>query len=102
MIDASWISNLKATAGPLCYVAFGSGLAWLIQRNEWGRQRRWELRREAVLDALRVYADLENALTELDSTYTVPLERCEDDARVAQESIQLNAMLQFRKMLFGI
>ena len=86
-----------ATAGPLCGVALGSGLTWLIQRNEWGRQRRWELRREAALDALRVLADLENALTELDSTFTVPVDRCEDDARAALKSMQLDATLQFRK-----
>ena len=45
-ISASIASNNVAVAGPLCGVVFGAGLTWLMQRNEWGRQRRWELRRE--------------------------------------------------------
>jgi hypothetical protein len=70
MTDISWISISVIWIGPLCGVAgiaLGSGLTWLIQRNEWGRQRRWELRRDAVLDAIRAHAGLESALVNLNS-----------------------------------
>jgi hypothetical protein len=46
---------------------------------------------------LRGLADLENALTELDMTFTVPVDRCTDEARAALENMQRDAMLQFRK-----
>jgi hypothetical protein len=93
MIGAIWIPSLTA----LCGVVLGSGLTWLVQRNEWGRQRRWELRRDAALDALRALADLENALTEFDATFTVPLDRCTDDARAVLANSQHDAIEQFRK-----
>jgi hypothetical protein len=38
-----------------------------ISDDVWGRQRRWELRRDAVLDAIRAHADLESALVKLNS-----------------------------------
>jgi hypothetical protein len=75
MIDASsasTISNVLSLAGPLCGVVLGAGLAWLIQRNEWGRQRRWELRRDTTLDAVRALADLEDALMNVDTAFQQP------------------------------
>lgn len=100
MIDASGtsaISHYLAVIGPLCGVVLGAGLTWLIQRNEWGRQRRWELRRDATLDAIRGLADLEDAVTNLDNAFTqvegVPTE----EARTAQLNSRRDAMLQFGK-----
>lgn len=90
MIDTNWIASL-------CGVALGSGFTWFVQRNEWGRQRRWELKRDAALDALRCLADLKNAITELDSSYAVPLERFTDDVKAAQVSKQRDAREQLGK-----
>lgn len=70
MTNASCVStfiSILTYLGPLLGVAVGAGLTWLLQRNEWGRQRRWELRRDAVLDAIRAHADLESALVNLNS-----------------------------------
>jgi hypothetical protein len=83
--------------GPLSGVVIGAGLTWLIQRNEWGRQRRWELRRDATLDAIRGLADLEDAVTNLDHTFTQPEGILTEGARTAQQNLQLDAMLQFGK-----
>ncbi len=90
MTVPTWVASL-------CGVALGSGLSWLFQRSEWGRQRRWELMRDAALDALRCLADLENAITELDSSFAVPLERCSDDTKAALVSKQHDAREQFGK-----
>lgn len=75
MVDtggASATLQCVAAIGPLCGVVVGAGLTWWIQRNEWGRQRRWELRRDATLDAVRGLADLEDAVTNLDTALTQP------------------------------
>jgi hypothetical protein len=92
---AGWLSS--HTGGPLSGVVIGAGLTWLIQRNEWGRQRRWELRRDATLDAIRGLADLEDAVTNLDSVFTQPEGTLTEEARTAQQNLQFDAMLQFRK-----
>jgi hypothetical protein len=63
----STITNILPYVGPLFGVAVGASITWFLQRNEWGRQRRWELRRDAVLDAIRAHADLESALVNLNS-----------------------------------
>jgi hypothetical protein len=63
----STITNILPYVGPLFGVVVGASITWLLQRNEWGRQRRWELRRDAVLDAIRAHADLESALVKLNS-----------------------------------
>ena len=100
MIDASGTSaagQYLAAIGPLCGVVIGSGLTWLIQRNEWGRQRRWELRRDATLDAIRGLADLEDAATNLDSVFPQLEGIPTDEARTALRNLQIDAMLQFRK-----
>jgi hypothetical protein len=70
MADTSCISTLSGVlpyVGPLFGVVVGAGITWFLQRNEWGRQRRWELRRDAVLEAIRAHADLESALVNLNS-----------------------------------
>ena len=54
-------------AGPLIGVGFG----YLISNKVWGWQKRWELRRDAVLDAIRSLADLESALVNLNSCLRV-------------------------------
>ena len=38
-----------------------------ISDDVWDRQKQWELRRDAVLDAIRAHADLESALVNLNS-----------------------------------
>jgi len=86
-----------AAIGPLCGVVIGAGLTWWIQRNEWGRQRRWELRRDAILGAIRGLADLEDSVTTLDSAFTLPEDTPTEEARAAQRNLQLDALLQFRK-----
>ena len=78
MADASCTSTLASIlpyVGPLFGVVVGAGLTWFLQRNEWGRQRRWELRRDATLDAVRAEADLEYALIDLNSTLSGSLQR---------------------------
>src|ERR1039457_3212735 len=75
MIDsnnASATPNLLAVFGPLAGVVLGAGLTWRVQRNEWGRQRRWELRRDTTLDAVRALADLEDALMDLHNAFQQP------------------------------
>lgn len=83
--------------GPLIGVVIGSGLTWWIQRNEWGRQRRWELRRDATLDAVRGLADLEESVTNLDNAFTQPQGMPTEEAQTALRNLRLDAMLQFRK-----
>ncbi len=86
-----------AVFGPLGGVVIGAGLTWWIQRSEWGRQRRWELRRDATLDAVRGLADLEDSVTNLDSALTPHKVVLTDDARAALQNMQLDAMMQFRR-----
>jgi len=100
MIDASVPSatpQYLAVIGPLCGVVVGAGLTWWIQRNEWGRQRRWELRRDATLDAIRGLADLEDSVTNLDNAFTQPEGTPTEEARTAQQNLWLDAILQFGK-----
>ena len=97
MIDGNHASGLVIGILPLIGVIIGSILTWLIQRNEWGRQRRWELRRDAVLDALRGYADLEDALTQLNTAFVSIKGSLTDEAQTALEKKRLDAMLQFQK-----
>ena len=100
MIDPSSTSatpQYLAAIGPLCGVVIGAGLTWWIQRNEWGRQRRWELRRDATLDSIRSLADLEDSVTNLDTAFTQPDGIPTEEARTALQNVRLDAMLQFRK-----
>jgi hypothetical protein len=100
MIDASGTSstsNYLAIIGPLCGVALGAGLTWLIQRNEWGRQRRWELRRDMTLDAVRALADLEDALMDLNTAFQQPKGIPTEEAQVALTSRRFDAMQRFRE-----
>lgn len=93
MIDTWWISSVTALGG----VVLGSGLTWLIQRNEWGRQRRWELRRDAALDAIRCLADLEDSVTYLNSVFTQPEGMLNEEARIAQQNRRSDTRHQFGK-----
>ncbi len=100
MIDASGTSATSqylVVIGPLCGVVIGAGLTWLIQRNEWGRQRRWELRRDAVLDAVRCLSDLEDAVLNLDNALTRPAGEPTEEARTALDSMRIDAYQQLRK-----
>ncbi len=90
-----------AVIGPLFGVVVGSGLTWLIQRGEWGRQRRWELRRDATLDSVRSLADLENSATNLDAALSQPEGVLTEEARTALQNLRLDAILQFRKCCAG-
>jgi len=92
---AGWLSS--HAGGPLSGVVIGAGLTWLIQRNEWGRQRRWELRRDTTLDAIRGLADLEDAITNLDTKLTQPKGILTEEARTEQQNLQRDAILQFGK-----
>jgi hypothetical protein len=85
------------TAGPLCGVALGASLTWLIQRNEWGRQRRWELRRDTTLDAVRALADLEDALLDLNTAFQQPKGMPTEEAQVALTSRQFDAIQRFKE-----
>lgn len=93
MIDLTWISSLTA----LCGVALGCGLTWLVQRNEWGRQRRWELKRDAVLDANRNLADLEDSVGNLNNVFGQPEGILTEEAQIAQRDLRFDAMHQFHK-----
>jgi hypothetical protein len=93
MIDTSWTSNLTT----LCAVAFGSGLTWFFQRNEWGKQRRWELRRDATLDAIRGLADLEDSVANLKKVFTEIEGVLTEEAQIEQRGMRLDAMQQFSK-----
>lgn len=70
--STSTLTNILPWVGSLVGVVLGAGLTWLIQRNEWGRQRRWELRRDTTLDAVRALADLEDALINVDTAFQQP------------------------------
>jgi hypothetical protein len=70
-------SNLSVVwqyVGPLLGVGFG----YLISNKVWNRQRQWEMKRDAVLDAIRAYADLEYALINLNSLLSTPKESVTD------------------------
>ncbi len=75
MADASCTStltNILPYVGSLFGVVVGAGLTWLLQRNEWDRQRQWELKRDAVIDVIRDASQLRDALTELCSAFNAP------------------------------
>jgi hypothetical protein len=91
--DPAWIGSSAALIG----VAVGSVLTWLTQRNEWIRQKRWELKRDVVLEALRAYGDLENALTDLSTAQARPTGVLTDEAEAGQKRMKFEAMQQFRK-----
>ena len=83
------LTNILPYVGPLFGVVVGASITWLLQRNEWGRQRRWELRRDAVLDAVRAHADLESALVKFNSWLSASEKRLTDEANA-----ELNAAIR--------
>ena len=98
MIDsnnASATPNLLAVFGPLAGVVLGAALTWLVQRNEWGRQRRWELRRDTTLDAVRALAGLEDALMGLNTAFQQPKGMPTEEAQVALTSRRFDATQRF-------
>jgi hypothetical protein len=97
MIATNSVSTFVVSASSLCGVALGSGLTWLVQRNEWGRQRRWDLKRDATLDAIRGLADLEDSVTNLNTAFTQPEGVLTEEAQIAQRNTRLNAVQQFGK-----
>ncbi|HMD78170.1 MAG TPA: hypothetical protein VKG86_12450 [Terracidiphilus sp.] len=68
-----------------------------ISDDVWDRQEQWKLKRDAVLDAVCALNGLENALIELDSTFSVPPELCDDTAREGQELLQKGATQRFQE-----
>lgn len=60
-----------------------------ISDDMWDRQRQWELRRDAVLDAIRAHADLESAMVNLNSSLSAS-EKWHTDKTDAE----LNAAIQ--------
>jgi hypothetical protein len=77
----------------LLSVVIAAGLAWWA----WGPQRRWELKRDATLDAIRSLADLEDAVTNLDTALKQPEGILTEEAQTAIRNLQLDAMQQFGK-----
>lgn len=67
-------SSIWQYVGPLLGVGFG----YLISYKVWNRQRQWELKRDAVLEAIRAHADLEYALFNLNSWLSIPKESYTD------------------------
>jgi hypothetical protein len=91
MTDASWVSSIAA----LCGVALGSGLTWLTQRSEWDRQRRWEVRRDVVLDAVRALADLDGAVREFYLAWSGPTGNLTKEAEDALKGKRIEAIKLF-------
>jgi hypothetical protein len=72
MIDA--ISNTINLAVVWQYVGplLGVGFGYLISDKVWNRQRQWEMRRDAISEAVRALGELEHALIDLHSSYSFP------------------------------
>jgi len=62
-------SSIWQFVGPL----IGVGLGYLISDKVWDRQKKWELRRDVVIDMIRAHADLDGYMTELATMYSIPL-----------------------------
>ncbi len=86
------LTTLLPFVAPLLGVVLGAGLTWLVQRNEWGRQRRWELRRDTTLDAVRALADLEDALMALNNAFQQPTGTPTEDAQAELTNRRIQAM----------
>jgi hypothetical protein len=85
MADASCTSTLATVVqnvGPLLGVVVGAGLTWFLQRNEWGRQRRWELRRDVVFDLIRALADLDGVVNGVGSAFLTPPGNLTEEAKL--------------------
>jgi hypothetical protein len=64
-----------------------------ISDKTWDRQRQWELKRDAVLDAIRAYTDLESALVTLNSSISL-----REKVRTDETDAEWKAAIQrFRK-----
>jgi len=63
MNGASLLSYLV----PVLTVLVSVGVGAFISDKSWNRQRQWEMKHDAVLDAIRAQADLESALVNLNS-----------------------------------
>jgi hypothetical protein len=100
MIDGSGTStltNILPYVGSLLGVAVGAGLTWLLQRNEWDRQRQCELRLEVVLDAIRALADLDGAVTEFYTALSVPIHNMPKQAEEALNDTKIEAVKKFSR-----
>ncbi len=73
------------------------GIRSEISDKVWDRQEQWKLKRDAVLGAQHALDALGDALTKFDSTFSVPEELCDDNAREAQKTLQLGALHLFQE-----
>jgi hypothetical protein len=67
MIDSAVTSSVIVAVVSLVGIGVNSLIAWRNQSKEWDRQRQRELRRDAVIDAIRAHTDLGAALVNLNS-----------------------------------
>jgi hypothetical protein len=57
---------------PALTTLIGVALGAYISGKSWNRQRQWEMRRDAVFEAVRALGELEYALVDLHSIYSFP------------------------------
>lgn len=67
-----------------------------ISDDVWDRQEQWKMKRDSILSAVLALHEMENALVELNSCFTVPPELCDQSARERQKGIQQEALTRFR------
>jgi hypothetical protein len=67
MIDSTFVSAVIIGTVSLVGIGVNSWIAWRNQSKEWDRQKQRELRRDAVIDAIRAHTDLGAALVNLNS-----------------------------------
>jgi hypothetical protein len=66
------------------------GIRAKISDEVWDRQKQWELKRDAVLDAIRAHADLEYALVNLNSLLSTSKESITDKTNAELSAAALN------------
>jgi hypothetical protein len=93
--SAPIVANVLPYLGSLFGVVVGASLTWLLHRNEWGRQRRWELRRDVVLDAVRALADLDGSVGEVHRWSHPPTGNLTKEAEDAFNGEKIGAMKLF-------
>jgi C4-dicarboxylate-specific signal transduction histidine kinase len=92
MIESGFQSVLIGAVGPLIGVVVGSVLTWRVQRNEWDRQRQWELKRDVVFDVVRAMADLDGTVTEFCVAFSSPSGNLTEDAETALKNMKIEAI----------
>jgi hypothetical protein len=80
--NTNYFSVVWQYVGPLVGVGFG----YLISDKVWNRQRQWEMKRDAVLEAVRALGELELAMIDVRSVYQTSSHFPNNDMKAQQKA----------------